>query len=66
MEIDKEKTLNKINIIETFLSELRQLSALSLNEFKNDFKNYDSAKYNLQISIEAMIDIGNNINNFSH
>lgn len=61
MEIDKAKILNKINIIETSLNKLRQLSALSLNEFKNDFKNYDSAKYNLQISIEAMIDIGNHI-----
>ncbi|MGB4130399.1 MAG: DUF86 domain-containing protein, partial [Tepidanaerobacteraceae bacterium] len=37
------------------------LSQLSVDEFTSDFKNFDSAKYNLQIAIEAMIDIGNHI-----
>lgn len=60
-QIDKKRVLDKIRIIQDCLSKLRILSRLSVDDFTSDFKNFDSAKYNLQIAIEAMIDIGNHI-----
>lgn len=60
-EIDKRRVIEKIRIIQECLNKLRTLSQLSVDEFTSDFKNFDSAKYNLQIAIEAMIDIGNHI-----
>lgn len=60
-EIDKRRVMEKIRIIQECLNKLRTLSQLSVDEFTSDFKNFDSAKYNLQIAIEAMIDIGNHI-----
>jgi uncharacterized protein YutE (UPF0331/DUF86 family) len=56
-EIDKRRVMEKIRIIQECLNKLRTLSQLSVDEFTSDFKNFDSAKYNLQIAIEAMIDI---------
>lgn len=60
-EIDKKRILDKIGVIENSLSKLKTLSQISIEEFISDFKNFDSAKYNLQTAIEAMIDIGNHI-----
>jgi len=60
-QIDKKRVLEKIRIIQECLNKLRTLSQLSVAEFTSDFKNFDSAKYNLQVTIEAMIDIGNHI-----
>lgn len=60
-QIDKKRILDKIRVIQDCLSKLDVLSRLSVDEFTSDFKNFDSAKYNLQIAIEAMIDIGNHI-----
>ena len=61
MTIDKDKLIKKISIIQNSLSNLRELSKSSPKDFLSDFKYYDSAKYNLQVTIEAMIDIGNHI-----
>ncbi|MDK2814469.1 MULTISPECIES: type VII toxin-antitoxin system HepT family RNase toxin [Thermoanaerobacter] len=61
MTIDKDKIIKKINVIKKALTNLSELAKLTDNEFSSDFKYYDSAKYNLQIVIEAMIDIGNHI-----
>ena len=60
-QIDKKRILDKVRVIQDCLFKLDVLSRLSLDEFTSDFKNFDSAKYNLQIAIEAMIDIGNHI-----
>ncbi|WP_422446107.1 type VII toxin-antitoxin system HepT family RNase toxin [Thermoanaerobacterium sp. DL9XJH110] len=60
-EIDIKRVLDKIRVIEDSLSKLKTLAQLSLDEFISDFKYFDSAKYNLQTAIEAMIDIGNHI-----
>lgn len=61
MTVDKERLENKIQYIRNNLKKLSELKAISEAEFLADYRNYDSAKYNLQISIEAMVDIGNHI-----
>ena len=61
IEIDKKKILDKLQIIQDTLSKLMTLSELSEDEFVEDFKNYDSAKYNFVKVIEAIIDISNHI-----
>jgi len=61
IEIDKKKILDKLQVIQDTLSKLVILSELSEDEFIEDFKNYDSAKYNLVKVIEAIIDISNHI-----
>ncbi|HOP23930.1 MAG TPA: DUF86 domain-containing protein [Defluviitoga sp.] len=61
MSLDKEKIIKKMNVINKALQNLMKLSRVSKEEFLSDFKYYDSAKYNLQVAIEAMIDIGNHI-----
>jgi uncharacterized protein YutE (UPF0331/DUF86 family) len=60
-KIDTKRVLDKIKVIEDCLSKLKTLAQLPLNEFISDFKYFDSAKYNLQTAIEAMVDIGNHI-----
>lgn len=61
MPYDIEKILKKITIIRNCIKNLEELANLKPKEFVSDFIYYDSAKYNLQIAIEAMIDIGNHI-----
>ncbi len=61
MTVDKERLENKIQYIRNNLKKLSELKEISEDEFLTDYRNYDSAKYNLQISIEAMVDIGNHI-----
>lgn len=60
-EIDKNKIIDKLNVIYSSLSKLKNLSTLSEEDFLSDFKYYDSAKYNLIQCIEAIIDISNHI-----
>jgi len=60
-KLDKKRVLDKIRVIENSLSKLKTLSRLPADEFVSDFKYFDSAKYNLQTAVEAMIDIGNHI-----
>jgi len=60
-KLDKKRILDKIRVIENSLSKLKTLSKLPADEFVSDFKYFDSAKYNLQTAVEAMIDIGNHI-----
>ena len=50
-----------MNIIQRAVENLDKLSRIKIDDFLSDFKYYDSAKYNLQVAIEAMIDIGNHI-----
>lgn len=59
--IDKDKILKKLEIITTNNQLLLNLGGLSEEEFLEDFRNTNSAKYLLQVSIEAMLDIANHI-----
>ncbi|WP_026486309.1 type VII toxin-antitoxin system HepT family RNase toxin [Caldanaerobius polysaccharolyticus] len=61
MPYDVDKIIKKLDTIKRSINNLNELSRLTPKEFLSDFKYYDSAKYNLQIAIEAMIDIGNHI-----
>ena len=59
--IDTNKVLAKIRLIKDNLVKLDKLKEVPEEVFKKDFEKHDSAKYNLQTSIEAMIDICNHI-----
>ena len=61
MRIDIQKLEYKINYIKQNLNKLYDLAKLDEKDFIKNYKNYDSAKYNLQVSIEALIDIGNHL-----
>lgn len=60
-DLNKNRVINKLQIIQNSLSKLKSLSNLSENEFLSDFKYYDSTKYNFIQCIEAIIDISNPI-----
>ncbi len=49
MNLDKEKIIKKMNVINKALQNLMKLYCISKEEFLSDFKYYDSAKYNLQV-----------------
>ena len=61
MTVDKERLEKKIRYIKENLDKLREIRKLDRKGFLNDYRNYDTAKYNLQVTIEALIDIGNHI-----
>ncbi|MBI5235587.1 MAG: DUF86 domain-containing protein [Deltaproteobacteria bacterium] len=47
--------------MEQAVAKLRSSAALSQDEFLSDSKYYDSAKYNLIVAVEALIDLCNHI-----
>lgn len=59
--IENERIIQRIDIINNNLEELKKLKSLSKEEFTLDNQKMAAAKYFLQTSIEAMIDIGNHI-----
>lgn len=59
--VDESRVLHKLRFITASLSRLDELAQMDREAFLADFRSIDSAKYNLQISIEAMIDICNHI-----
>ncbi|NLK00285.1 MAG: DUF86 domain-containing protein [Clostridia bacterium] len=59
--VNKEVLYQKINIIEDNLKKLEELASLPEQDFLSKFYYIESAKYLLQISIEAMLDIANHI-----
>lgn len=61
LNIDYDKVKNKLLFIQENLKKLEELKNFSKEEFLKDFRNFDSAKYLLQTSIEAMLDIANHI-----
>ncbi len=61
MVIDRRKVESRIYYIKQNLEKLYKLGGLAQQEFLSDYRNYDTAKYNLQVIIEALIDIGNHI-----
>ena len=59
--IDENKVLAKIRVIKENKAKLEILKEVPEEVFIKDFEKYDSAKYNLQTAIEAMLDICNHI-----
>jgi len=54
----QEDVQTKLDIIPENLEKLEILRSKSYEEFLSDFRNIDSALHRLQISIQALIDIG--------
>jgi uncharacterized protein YutE (UPF0331/DUF86 family) len=54
MEFDKNKIDQKIVFMNTCLNKFKKLKSINKNEFIDDFTKVDSAKYLLQVSIEAI------------
>ena len=59
--VDLEKIRAKSQIIEANLARLEQLRTQSQDAFLADFRNVESAKRLLQVSIEAMVDAATHI-----
>jgi uncharacterized protein YutE (UPF0331/DUF86 family) len=55
--VNPDKIRQKLALIETNLGKLNQLKQLSKSDFLSDFRNSESAKHLLQVSIEAMSDL---------
>lgn len=61
IDFDSDKITDKMSFIIGNLEKLKFLRNIPEKDFYNDFRNIESAKYLLQITIEAMIDIANHI-----
>lgn len=59
--VNHEKIRNKLKTIQISLEKLHQLKAKSEDVFISDFTNTDAARHNLQIAIQAMLDISSHI-----
>lgn len=59
--VNHEKIRNKLRAVKTCLEKLEELKKISENEFLADYKLTDTARHNLQIAVEAMLDIANHI-----
>lgn len=61
MEFDKNKIDQKLLFMNTCLNKLKKLKEFDKEVFIQDFTKVDSAKYLLQVSIEAMLDISSHL-----
>lgn len=59
--LDEERITNRIAVITDNLRELKEIRDTSLEDFLSDKQKIAAAKYFLQTSIEAIVDIGNHI-----
>ncbi|WP_294184229.1 DUF86 domain-containing protein [Clostridium sp.] len=59
--IDLPKVKQRIMFMQDNLEKLNKLRRIDKDVFVKDFRNVDSAKYLLQVTIEAMLDISNHI-----
>lgn len=59
--IDLPKVKRRIMFMQENLEKLNRLQKIDRDVFIKDFRNVDSAKYLLQVTIEAMLDISNHI-----
>lgn len=59
--IDRQKVQSKLEIMNLCLDRLTKLQEASRDEFLADFRYVDAAKRNLQVAIEAMIDVANHV-----
>ncbi|MGI6704687.1 MAG: type VII toxin-antitoxin system HepT family RNase toxin [Clostridia bacterium] len=60
-EYDLEKVSSKMALIISNLDKLKILKQIPGKNFEEDFRNVESAKHLLQVTIEAMHDIANHI-----
>jgi uncharacterized protein YutE (UPF0331/DUF86 family) len=56
-DLNLQRTNEKISFVLSNLENLKTLRDIPENEFHSDFRNIESAKHLLQVSIEAMLDI---------
>lgn len=61
IDYDREKITGKLSLLMDNLQLLQFLKSFAAEDFIRDFRNIESAKHLLQVSIEAMIDIANHI-----
>lgn len=59
--IDPKVIDSRLLKLKEYVKYLREASSLSLDEFKDDPRNYGSVERFLQVAIECCIDIGNHI-----
>lgn len=59
--VDKARIRQRVQYVEENLKKLGFLSGMPYEEFASDFRNIETAKHLLQISIEAMLDMSNHI-----
>jgi uncharacterized protein YutE (UPF0331/DUF86 family) len=59
--VEPEVIENKIRKLQGFLEKLSQLAKADKKDFLSDFRNSESAKYLLQVSVECCLDIANHI-----
>ena len=59
--IDKDIIMAKLSKLQQYLNYLRELQKSSFEDFVSDFKITGAVERYLQVSIECMIDIGNEI-----
>ncbi|WP_407314327.1 type VII toxin-antitoxin system HepT family RNase toxin [Desulfosporosinus sp. SB140] len=59
--VDKDILQRKLSFIDLKLRNLETLKRMNRQDFLKSFQAIDSAKYNLQVCIEALIDISNHV-----
>jgi uncharacterized protein YutE (UPF0331/DUF86 family)/predicted nucleotidyltransferase len=59
--INHKRIAEKLRFIRANLKKLKELAELEKKDFLSDYRNFDSAKYNLQAAVEAMLDIAAHI-----
>ena len=59
--VEPEVIENRTRKLQGFLEKLSQLAKTNKQDFLSDFRNTESAKYLLQVSVECCLDIANHI-----
>lgn len=59
--VDKDIIQRKLSVIDSRLQNLETLKLMELQDFLVSFQAVDAAKYNLQVCIEALIDVSNHV-----
>ena len=59
--VEPEVIENRIRKLQGYLEKLSQLARTDKKDFLSDFRNIESTKYLLQVSIECCLDIANHI-----
>jgi len=59
--VEPEVIENRIRQLQGYLEKLSQLARTDKKDFLSDFRNVESTKYLLQVSIECCLDIANHI-----
>ncbi len=61
MTLDHAKLMDKVRLVEGHVAKLEALAGVPAEEFAADYTKAYAARYMLQTSVEAMIDIANHI-----